>query len=129
MRVYLSQRSRRKEGGAGQAWRADPGRSAGLLVVASSYVGSHFGGGMTVGGAELGARSGLSGIWYGLACSFGVLGLAALLSADPDMPARLTSRIGELEEHTRLELGVGRARHLADANPIVEHRDAFLFFS
>ena len=49
------------------------GRSAGLVVVASSFVGSHFGGGMTVGGAELGARSGLSGVWYGLACGFSYL--------------------------------------------------------
>jgi len=49
------------------------GRSAGLVVVSASYVGSHFGGGMTVGGAELGAGSGLSGIWYGLACGFSYL--------------------------------------------------------
>lgn len=49
------------------------GRSAGLVVVASSYVGSHFGGGMTVGGAEMGARDGLSGVWYGFACGFSYL--------------------------------------------------------
>jgi solute:Na+ symporter, SSS family len=55
------------------------GRSAGLLVVASSFVGSHFGGGMTVGGAELGARSGLSGIWYGLACGFSYLLLLVIV--------------------------------------------------
>ena len=55
------------------------GRSAGLGVVAASYVGSHFGGGMTVGGAELGARSGLSGIWYGLACGFSYLLLLVIV--------------------------------------------------
>jgi SSS family solute:Na+ symporter len=55
------------------------GRNAGLVVVAASYVGSHFGGGMTVGGAELGARSGLSGIWYGLACGFSYLLLLVIV--------------------------------------------------
>jgi SSS family solute:Na+ symporter len=55
------------------------GRSAGVVVVAASFVGSHFGGGMTVGGAELGARSGLSGIWYGLACGFSYLALLIIV--------------------------------------------------
>lgn len=55
------------------------GRSAGLVVVAASFVGSHFGGGMTVGGAELGARSGLSGVWYGLACGFSYLALLIIV--------------------------------------------------
>ena len=55
------------------------GRSAGLIVVASSFVGSHFGGGMTVGGAELGARNGLSGVWYGLACGFSYLLLLVIV--------------------------------------------------
>jgi len=55
------------------------GRSAGLLVVAASFVGSHFGGGMTVGGAELGALNGLSGVWYGLACGFSYLLLLVIV--------------------------------------------------
>ena len=55
------------------------GRSAGLVVVAASFVGSHFGGGMTVGGAELGARNGLSGVWYGLACGFSYLLLLVIV--------------------------------------------------
>ena len=49
------------------------GRNAGLLVVVGSFIGSHFGGGMTVGGAEYGVLHGLSGIWYGLACGFSYL--------------------------------------------------------
>ena len=55
------------------------GRNAGLIVVAASFVGSHFGGGMTVGGAELGARNGLSGVWYGLACGFSYLLLLTIV--------------------------------------------------
>ena len=49
------------------------GRNVGLLVVTGSFVGSHFGGGMTVGGAEYGVLHGLSGIWYGVACGFSYL--------------------------------------------------------
>jgi len=49
------------------------GRNTGLLVVTGSFVGSHFGGGMTVGGAEYGVLNGLAGIWYGLACGFSYL--------------------------------------------------------
>lgn len=49
------------------------GRNAGLLVVVGSFIGSHFGGGMTVGGAEYGVLHGFSGIWYGLACGFSYL--------------------------------------------------------
>jgi len=55
------------------------GRSAGLGVVAASFVGSHFGGGMTVGGAELGARNGLSAVWYGFACGFSYLLLLVIV--------------------------------------------------
>ena len=55
------------------------GRSAGLFVVASSFVGSHFGGGMTVGGAELGATNGLSAVWYGLGAGFSYLLLLTIV--------------------------------------------------
>ncbi len=49
------------------------GRNTGLLVVTGSFIGSHFGGGMTIGGAEWGVMKGLSGIWYGLATGFSYL--------------------------------------------------------
>jgi SSS family solute:Na+ symporter len=49
------------------------GRNTGLLVVTGSFVGSQFGGGMTVGGAEYGALNGLSAIWYGIACGLSYL--------------------------------------------------------
>jgi SSS family solute:Na+ symporter len=55
------------------------GRNAGLFVVASSFVGSHFGGGMTVGGAELGATNGLSAVWYGLGAGFSYLLLLTIV--------------------------------------------------
>ena len=49
------------------------GRNTGLLVVTGSFIGSHFGGGMTVGGAEYGVIKGLSGVWYGFAAGFSYL--------------------------------------------------------
>ena len=49
------------------------GRNTGLLIVTGSFVGSHFGGGMTVGGAEYGVIKGLSGVWYGFAAGFSYL--------------------------------------------------------
>lgn len=55
------------------------GRNAGLFIVASSFVGSHFGGGMTVGGAELGATNGLSAVWYGLGAGFSYLLLLTIV--------------------------------------------------
>ena len=55
------------------------GRNAGLFVVTASFVGSHFGGGMTVGGAELAAMNGLSAIWYGLAAGFSYLLLLTIV--------------------------------------------------
>jgi len=44
------------------------GRSAPLIIVAASFVGSHYGGGFVMGGAEYGFLYGLSAIWYGVAC-------------------------------------------------------------
>jgi SSS family solute:Na+ symporter len=55
------------------------GRNVGLLVVTGSFVGSHFGGGMTVGGAEYGIIHGFSGIWYGVACGFSYLALLVIV--------------------------------------------------
>ena len=49
------------------------GRNTGLLVVTGSFIGSHFGGGMTVGGAEYGVIKGFSGVWYGFAAGFSYL--------------------------------------------------------
>jgi len=55
------------------------GRNAGLFMVTASFVGSHFGGGMTVGGAELGATNGLSAVWYGLGAGFSYLLLLTIV--------------------------------------------------
>jgi SSS family solute:Na+ symporter len=55
------------------------GRNAGLFVVSASFVGSHFGGGMAIGGAELGASNGLSAVWYGLGAGFSYLLLLTIV--------------------------------------------------
>jgi len=77
------------------------GRRGTLLLVTASFMASHFGAGFVVGGAEQGARVGLSGIWYGLACSlsyfvFGIF-MARRIYRDGYMtvPDLLTKRYGD----------------------------------
>lgn len=49
------------------------GRMAPLVIVAASYIGSHYGGGFVMGGTEYGVIWGLGGLWYGVACGFSYL--------------------------------------------------------
>lgn len=56
------------------------GRSAGVLLIIGSAVGSQIGNGFVVGGAGSAAATGLSGAWYGIACGLGYLCIALLLN-------------------------------------------------
>lgn len=53
------------------------GKQGTLLLVTGSYIGSHIGNGIVVGGAEYGATYGIGGMWYGIgaALSFILFGL------------------------------------------------------
>ena len=42
------------------------GRNGGLFVLVCTYIGSHVGNGIIVGGAQYGADYGIGGMWYGL---------------------------------------------------------------
>lgn len=41
-----------------------------MLLVVGSYLGSHLGNGVVVGGAQYGALYGIGGLWYGKRCGF-----------------------------------------------------------
>jgi SSS family solute:Na+ symporter len=56
------------------------GKRGTLLIVTASFMASHFGAGFVVGGAEQGAKVGLGGIWYGIACSLSYVVFGALMS-------------------------------------------------
>ena len=56
------------------------GRSAGVLMIIGSAVGSQIGNGFVVGGAGSAAVDGISGAWYGIACGLGYLVIAVLLN-------------------------------------------------
>lgn len=51
-----------------------------LLMVCGSYIGSHIGNGVVVGGAENGANWGLSGVWFGLGACFSYLVFAVVMA-------------------------------------------------
>ena len=56
------------------------GRSAGVLMIIGSAVGSQIGNGFVVGGAGSAASVGLSGAWYGIGCGLGYLAIALVLN-------------------------------------------------
>lgn len=51
-----------------------------LLMVCGSYIGSHIGNGVVVGGAENGANYALSGVWFGLGACFSYLVFAVVMA-------------------------------------------------
>ena len=51
-----------------------------FLMVCGSYIGSHIGNGIVVGGAEYGAMYGIGGIWYGVGSALGYILFAFVLS-------------------------------------------------
>ena len=53
-----------------------------LLLVTGSYLGSHIGNGVVVGGAQQGAMYGLGGVWYGIGTAFSYI-IFALVMAKP----------------------------------------------
>lgn len=56
------------------------GRSAGVLMIIGSAVGSQIGNGFVVGGAGSAASIGLGGAWYGIGCGLGYLAIALVLN-------------------------------------------------
>lgn len=55
-------------------------RQGTFLMVCGSYIGSHIGNGIVVGGAEYGAIYGIGGIWYGVGSALGYILFAFVLS-------------------------------------------------
>ena len=53
-----------------------------LLLVTGSYLGSHIGNGVVVGGAQQGAQYGLGGVWFGIGTAFSYI-IFALVMAKP----------------------------------------------
>lgn len=51
-----------------------------FMMVCGSYIGSHIGNGIVVGGAEYGAMYGIGGIWYGVGSALGYILFAFILS-------------------------------------------------
>ncbi len=56
------------------------GRKAGLVLVTASFIASHFGGGMVIGGSEYGILYGLGGAWYGIGCGISYLAFGLVMS-------------------------------------------------
>lgn len=56
------------------------GRKAGLILVAASFMASHFGGGFVIGGSEYGILHGLGGAWYGIGCGISYLLFGLVMS-------------------------------------------------
>lgn len=55
-------------------------RQGSLLLITATFMGSHIGNGVVVGGAEYGAVYGIGGMWYGVGASLSYILFAALLS-------------------------------------------------
>jgi len=72
------------------------GRKLGLVLVTATLAATHFGGGFILGEASWGAKYGLGGIWYGLACGVGLILLGVTL-AKP-MRAMLVFTVPEILE-------------------------------
>lgn len=53
-----------------------------FLMVCGSYIGSHIGNGIVVGGAEYGAIYGIGGIWYGVGSALGYVLLLLFYQRD-----------------------------------------------
>lgn len=56
------------------------GKQGTLLLVTGSYIGSHIGNGIVVGGAEYGAIYGIGGMWYGVGAALSYLLFAAVMA-------------------------------------------------
>lgn len=56
------------------------GRKLGLILLTATLAATHYGGGFILGEASWGAKYGLGGIWYGLACGVGLILLGFTLA-------------------------------------------------
>lgn len=56
------------------------GKQGTLLMVTGSYIGSHIGNGIVVGGAEYGAVYGVGGMWYGIGAALSYFLFAAFMA-------------------------------------------------
>ena len=56
------------------------GKQGTLLLVTGSYIGSHIGNGIVVGGAEYGAVYGIGGMWFGVGAALSYLLFSAVMS-------------------------------------------------
>ena len=56
------------------------GKQGTLLLVTGSYIGSHIGNGIVVGGAEYGAVYGIGGMWSGVGAALSYLLFSAVMS-------------------------------------------------
>ncbi len=55
-------------------------KQGGLLMVCGSYIGSHIGNGVVVGGAQNGAEMGISGVWFGMGACFSYIVFAIVIA-------------------------------------------------
>ena len=60
------------------------GKQGTLLLVTGSYIGSHIGNGIVVGGAEYGAVYGIGGMWFGVGAALSYLLFSAVMSRRAD---------------------------------------------
>lgn len=58
----------------------DAGKTAGVLLIIGSQVGSHIGNGVVVGGAGSGAELGIGGSLYGISCAFSCVVIGLVLA-------------------------------------------------
>lgn len=71
-----------------------------FLMVCGSYIGSHIGNGIVVGGAEYGAIYGIGGIWYGVGSALGYVSFCFCFIKET-LPFGTTDNVGYFKSPVR----------------------------
>ncbi len=105
-----------------------------FLMVCGSYIGSHIGNGIVVGGAEYGAIYGIGGVWYGVGSALGYVLFAFVLSkvlyknGDLTMSDALNRRYGGRMTGTVFAVINALAGMSIMAGQIIAGRNLFEYF-
>lgn len=105
-----------------------------FLMVCGSYIGSHIGNGIVVGGAEYGAIYGIGGVWYGVGSALGYILFAFVLSrvlyknGDLTMSDALNRRYGARITGTVFAVINALAGMSIMAGQIIAGRNLFAYF-
>lgn len=105
-----------------------------FLMVCGSYIGSHIGNGIVVGGAEYGAMYGIGGIWYGVGSALGYILFAFVLakvlykSNELTMSDILNKRYGARVTGTTFAVINALAGMSIMAGQIIAGRNLFAYF-